>query len=67
MNIDTINPMTEPQLKGLSTILEDGYKPLLIQDSDIFDEVLVVWFDDKEGETVSSFIGVNGTVYHDYK
>lgn len=67
MNIDTINPITKLQLKGLSTILEEGYRPLFIQDSDVFDGVLVVWFDDEEGETVSSCIGSNGTVYHDYK
>ena len=63
MNIDTINPMTELQLKGLSTILEEGYRPLLIQDSDVFNGELMVWLDNEE---VCAHIGINGMVDYSF-
>ena len=63
MNIDTIHPMTELQLKGLSTILTDGYKVILIQESDVFDNELMVWL---ENEEVCAHIDINGTVDYSY-
>ena len=55
--------MTELQLKGLSTILTDGYKAIFIQESDVFDGELMVWLDNEE---VCAHIGINGTVDYSY-
>ena len=63
MNIDTIHPITNLQLKGLSTILADGYEAILIQDSDVFNGELMVWLDNEE---VCAHIGINGTVDYSF-
>lgn len=63
MNIDTIHPITKLQLKGLSTILTDGYEAILIQDSDVFNGELMVWLDNEE---VCAHIGINGMVDYSF-
>jgi len=63
MNIDTIHPITKLQLKGLSTILADGYEAIFIQDSDVFNGELMVWLDNEE---VCAHIGINGTVDYSF-
>lgn len=63
MDIYTIQPMTKLQIEGLSIIQADGYKALIIQDSDAFEGDLMVWLDDEE---MCAHICVDGSVDYSY-